>query len=362
MTGHGFLPNKGGNGAGRKRLVLARTLVYHILYSMSTLEVGWVQRAARGLLPAQSGSARSRLRGSLGRGVVALATYGPCWPPGRGWLAVRGVPLRLLLCRWRRAWVRHQSGRSTRAPAEPHGEAVAYHSRGSRSAPWDGEREPPPTPNGVASMADALPSMDKTPTGYACRACGNSRRALRDAGLWDATPLASLFERTTVGPCPAATRVPGTAGKGPLVGSRGPDVACAVSIGTGGTPVAPGVKPSPGSRQTVVHRRRARVGVRRGGKARGWLGRGVVALATCGKARRAIAYPAGVLSIARRGRRHGCNAVGVGVVVRPCHPSMRCAMLGLGMRRLGREGSVNRPGYWAAASAGGTVTSSGSAQ
>jgi hypothetical protein len=42
----------------------------------------------------------------------------------------------------------------------------------------------------------ASPPIDETPAGYACRPCGRSRRALRDAGLWDATPVASSADHT----------------------------------------------------------------------------------------------------------------------------------------------------------------------
>jgi hypothetical protein len=89
--------------------------------------------------------------------------------------------------------------------------------------------------------------------------------------------------RSSLVGCPAATRVPGTADKGPHVGSRGPDVACALPIGTGGTPVAPGVKPSPCSLQTGFHRDEPGWGVRRRDTPRGSRERGVVALATCGQ-------------------------------------------------------------------------------
>jgi hypothetical protein len=60
MTGHGVLPNKETNGAGRKRPVMARNVVYHTLSKMSSQKYGWFQRAACGLPPRQSGSARGQ--------------------------------------------------------------------------------------------------------------------------------------------------------------------------------------------------------------------------------------------------------------------------------------------------------------
>jgi hypothetical protein len=39
--------------------------------------------------------------------------------------------------------------------------------------------------------ASTSPTIDKTPLGYAIAGYAVTRRALRDAGLWDSTPVAS---------------------------------------------------------------------------------------------------------------------------------------------------------------------------